>query len=158
MAIVMSQEELDFHRKTARECFNKTWDYLDKKNREPRDEQLMLDLAHASRYHWSFVGNARNFAIADWQVSRVYVALNQPHLALHFARTALETCQKNDLSDILVSGYEGMARAYAIAKDYQSARDYVNKAREQLHSMIADDEDRKIYSDQIRETEEFIGQ
>ncbi len=154
--ILMSPEELDFHRKTARECFNGAWDYLDKKDRNVHDEQRMLDLAHASRYHWSFVGNAGNFAVADWQVSRVYAELNQPHLALHFARTALETCQKNNLSENLTSAFEGMARAYAVAKDYQSARDYISKAREQLRLSTADDEDKKVYSDQIRETEELI--
>ncbi len=154
----MSQSELEFHRKTARECFNRAWDYLDKKDRDAHDEQLMLHLAHASRYHWGLAGNARNLAVGDWQISRVYATLNQPDLALHFARTALETCQKNNLSEILSSGYEGMARAYAIAKDYKSARNYINKAREQLRVTTVDDEDKKIYSDQIRETEELIGQ
>ena len=50
-----------------------------------------------------------------------------------------------------------MARAYAVAKDYDSARNYITKAREQLANSIVDDEDRKTYSDQIRETEEMIG-
>ena len=67
--------------------------------------------------------------------------------------------QKNNLSGILHTGYEGMARAYAIAKDNQSARDYISKARDQLNKATGlDDEDKKIYSDQIRETEELIGQ
>ncbi len=154
----MSQNELEFHRKTARECFNRAWDYLDKKDRDAHDEQLMLHLAHVSRYHWGFAGSARNLAVGDWQISRVYAALNQPDFALLFARTALETCQKNNLSEILSSGYEGMARAYAIAKDYQSAKNYINKAREQLLLSTADDEDKKTYSDQIRETEELISQ
>lgn len=50
-----------------------------------------------------------------------------------------------------------MARAYAIAKDYQSARDYINKAREQLDVSTTDAEDKKVYSEQIRETEEMVG-
>ncbi len=152
----MSQSEHEFHRKFATKCFNEAWDYLDKKERDFNDEQLMLHLAHASRYHWSFIGNPRNFAVGDWQISRVYAALNQPQLALHFAKTCFETCQKNNLSENLISAYEGMARAYAIAKDYRSARNYINKAREQLRVSTADDEDKKIYSAQIRETEELI--
>lgn len=50
-----------------------------------------------------------------------------------------------------------MARAYAIAKDYQSARNYINKAREQLDVSTTDAEDKKVYSEQIRETEEMVG-
>src|SRR2546422_10821891 len=64
--IAMTQSEQEFHRKMAVECFNKTWDYLRKKNRTPDDDRLMLNLAHSSCYHWSLVGKAPNFAIGDW--------------------------------------------------------------------------------------------
>src|SRR6266581_7305438 len=57
----------------------------------------MLHLAHASRYHWSFVGTARNLAVGDWQISRVYAALNQSDLDLHFAKTSLEIVEKTTL-------------------------------------------------------------
>ncbi len=153
----MSESEREFHQKTAKQCFNQTWDYLDKKNRDANDEQQMLHLAHAARYHWNFIGTANNLAVSDWQISRVYAALNQPQLALHFAKSALEIMQKNNLSEILCTGYEGIARAHAVAKDYASARDYIKKAREQLEkTTVMDDEDNKIYSDQIHDTEELI--
>lgn len=158
----MSQSEIEFHRQTAKKCFNETWDYLDKKNRDANDQQQMLHLAHTARYHWTFIDapkdeRMKHFAVGDWQISRVYAALNQPHLALHFAKSALEIMQKNNLSGILHTGYEGMAHAYAIAKDNQSARDYVSKAREQLDKAAGlSAEDKKVYSDQIRETEELI--
>ncbi len=51
-----------------------------------------------------------------------------------------------------------MARAYAIEKDVQSARNYINKARQQLGAVTLDEEDRKIYSDQILETEQMIAE
>ena len=155
---MMSQSELEFHRKITRECFNETWNYLDRRARDSRKEQPMLHLAHASRYHWSYVGNAQNFAIGDWQISRVYAAINQPHLALNFAKPALDICEKDNLSEVIISAYEGMARAYAVAKNRQSAKNYINKAREQLARSTADDEDKKIYSEQIRETEELMDQ
>jgi hypothetical protein len=60
---IVSPSEQEFHRKVAVECFNKTWDFLKKKDNTRNDEQLMLNLAHSSRYHWSFVGKAGNFAI-----------------------------------------------------------------------------------------------
>jgi tetratricopeptide (TPR) repeat protein len=154
----MSQNESEFHRKTAAKCFNGAWDYLDKKSRTADDEQQMLHLAHASRYHWSFIGTARNFAVGDWQLSRVYAALNEPRLALHFAKSALEITQKNNLSENLPSAYEGMARAYAVAKEKRSAMDYIKKAREALDKTKMSKEDKKVYADQIDETEALLKQ
>ena len=89
-----SQTDKEFHRKVAAECFNRAWDYLEQKNRSLDDDQMMLNLAHASRYHWSLIGKPWNFTAGDWQISRVYAALNQSDLALGSAKKALETCQK----------------------------------------------------------------
>jgi hypothetical protein len=154
----MSQNENEYHKKTAAKCFNEAWDYLDKKNRTTDDEQQMLHLAHAARYHRNFVGTPRNFAIGDWQISRVYAAINEPSLALRFAKSSLEITQKNNLSENLPSAYEGMARAYVIAKQNSSARDYIKKARDALKVAKIDAEDKKIYSDQIDETEALLKQ
>jgi len=56
----------------------------------------------------------------------------------------------------LISAYEGMARAHAVAREYHLAREFVCKAREQLLPVSLEDEDRKTYSDQIDETERMI--
>lgn len=152
----MPGPEHEFHRKVAAECFNRTWDYLEKKNRSSDDDQMMLSLAHTSRYHWGLIGEPRNFAIGDWQVSRVYAALNQSDLSLIFAEKAIETSQQHSLSEQLVSAFEGMARAYAVAKKYPSAKEFVNKAREQLRKVSLDAEDLRTYSNQIDETERMI--
>jgi hypothetical protein len=154
--IVMSQDESEFHKKTAAKCFNGTWDYLDKKNRTADDEQQMLHLAHTARYHRSFVGTPINFATGDWLISRVYAALNEPRLALQFAKSCLQITEKNNVSERLPSAYEGMARAYVIAKENHSARDYIKKAREALKAAKMSAEDKKIYSDQIDDTEALL--
>src|SRR2546422_8005741 len=109
-----SQTDKEFHRKVAAECFNRTWDFHEQKNRSLDDDQMMLNLAHSSRYRWSLIGKPWNFTTGDWQISRVYAALNQPDLALSFAKKALETSQKHNLSERLISAYEGMARAHAV--------------------------------------------
>ena len=127
-----------------------------KKDRTIHDDHLMLHLAHTSRYHWSFVGTAKNLAIGDWQVSRVYAALRQPDLSLHFAKASLEIGEKNSLLEVVLSANEAMARAYATGKKYQLAKEFLDKAKSQLHSASLDDDDRKVYSDQIRETELMI--
>lgn len=153
----MSKSDLEFHREAAKKCFNEAWNYLEKKNRDANDERTLLHLVHTSRYHWSIVGSVNALAVSDWQISRAYAELNHPQLALHFANSALEIMLKNNLTDLLCSGYEGIARAYAIAKEYQSAREFINKAREQLNIASGlDDEDKKIFSDQIQETEQLI--
>jgi len=154
---VSQHDSEEFHRETAKKCFNETWDYLEMKKRTPNDDRKMLQLAHTATYHRSFVGAERNFAIGDWQVSRVYAALDEPRLALSFAKSALERMEKNALSDILCTGYEAMARAHAVAKKVQVAKDYIKRAREQLAKANVDAEDRKIYSDQIDETERLLG-
>ena len=102
----------------------------------------MLHEAHTSRYHWDHIGNAHNFAIGDWQISRVYAALQQAPSALLFARSSLDICQKNGLKDLLPSAYEGMARAYATANDASEARRYLEFARKELQR-VNDEEDRK---------------
>src|SRR5207245_609841 len=152
----MSHTDQEFHRKVAAECFNRTWDYLKEKNRSLHDDQMMLNLADASRYHWSLIGKPWNFTAGDWQISRVYAALNQSDLAISFAKKALEISEKHNLSEGLIFVYEGMARAHAVAREYPLAREFVSKAREQLRVVSLDDEDRKIYSDQIDETERMI--
>ncbi len=152
----MSEGERRFHRKTAAQCFNKTWDYLEKKRRNAGDDAVMLHLAHASRYHWNLVGSPRNQAVGDWQISRVYAALGHPSLSIQFARSSLEVAKKNNLSEVLGTAYEAIARAHAVANNYKAARSYLSKAKKQLSSLSIDDEDRQIYAGQIRETEKMI--
>jgi tetratricopeptide (TPR) repeat protein len=126
------------------------------KDRTVEKDHQMLNLAHASRYHWGLVGTAGNRATAEWQISRVYADLGEAQLALRFAKSSLNTCETNRLSDIVHTANEAMARAYAVAKDYRRAERYLSRARQQLDKLKLDREDRKIYSNQIHETEMLI--
>jgi hypothetical protein len=152
----MPESERKFHRKTAALCFNKTWDYLEKKGRNAADNAVMLQLAHSSRYHWSLVGSPRNQAVGDWQTSRVYAALGHPSLSLEFTESSLEIAKSSKLSNVLGTAYEALARAHIVAKNFRVARRYLRRAREQLDSLSIEDEDRKIYLGQIRETERMM--
>jgi len=116
----------------------------------------MLYLAHASRYHWGIIGTPRNRAVGEWQLSRVYADLGESRLALQFAKSSLATCRKNGLAEVIHTANEGVARAYAVARDYEKARSYLDRARGQLQKLSLSREDKKIYSDQIRETERLI--
>jgi len=152
----MTESERRFHRKTAAHCFNKTWDYLEKKRRNADDNEMMLHLVHASRYHLSLVGGPRNQAVGDWQISRVYAALGHPSLSLQFGKFTLEIAKRSNLSDVLATAHEAVARAHVVAKNFRAARSYLSRARKQLDSSNIDEKDRKIYLSQIRETEKMI--
>jgi hypothetical protein len=152
----MSAKEREFHRKVATYCFNHAWDLLDKKNRIPADDSELLNLAHASRYHWGLVGTPTNIAVGEWQLSRIYAELGHPRLALTHAKSCLATCKENKLSEIEHTANEAMARAYAVAKDYQRTRKHLREARRQLDRLKIGKDDREIYQHQLNETEALI--
>jgi len=149
-------KEDEYHRKTGAKCFNEAWKYLDKKKRTAEEDKLMLQLVHSSRYHWGLVGKPRNFAIADWQVSRAYAALGEGRLALAYAFSSLKCCEEEGLGDIVPSVLEGMARAYAVSGDAAKARSYLSKAKTALKSAGIEPEDMRIYRSQIGDTERLI--
>jgi len=152
----LRRDEQEFHRRVAIASFNKAWDFLEKKHRTMEDDQTMLGLAHASRYHWSLVGTPLNLAVGDWQVSRVYAALGQSALALRYAKACLAACEENHLGEIVPSSYEAVSRAYAVAKDPKRAEEYLSKARRLLDSLPIGKEDRRIYLGQIEDTQRLI--
>jgi len=148
--------EREFHRRSARSCFNSAWDYLDKKNRTPEENRQMLNLAHASRYHWGLVGTDLNLAVGDWQLSRVYAALGHSDLALQFAQSCLSTCEANRLDGAIHFAYEGVARAYAVGLDAERAVKYLGLSRAALSKQKLGREGRRIYAGQLMETERLI--
>lgn len=150
-----SDQDKEVHRKFAKECFNKTWDFLDKESLTAEEELEMLNTAHTSRFHWSKIGTPQNLAISDWQVSRCYTKINDGFLGLKFAQKCLDLVLDNKIEDMYVSGYEGIARAYAILRDYDNARKYIIKAEEELEK-VTDKEEYAIYEPQVKETKSLI--
>jgi hypothetical protein len=148
--------EREFHRTVAQECFNRAWTYLERRHRRADEDREMLHLGHAARYHWSRAGTPTHVAISDWQVSRIYAALDDGPMALEFARSSLELCRRHRLAEYLPSAHEAMARAYAVARDVRAARPHIERARALLTSEEIDAEDREIYRGQIAETERWI--
>src|SRR6266480_3265651 len=51
-----SKSDSELHRKMAAELFNSTWRLIAKKRRTKDEDDRMIHMAHASRYHWSVVG------------------------------------------------------------------------------------------------------
>ncbi len=154
--MTMTSAEREFHRATAKNCFNRAWTYLDRRHRRAEEDREMLHLGHAARYHWSRVGTPSHVAVSDWQVSRIYAALGDAPMALEFARSSLELCRRHRLLEYLPTAHEAMARAYAVARDERAARPHLERARTLLTNAPIDDEDREVYLGQVAETERWV--
>jgi hypothetical protein len=129
-------------RKLAASLFNHAWDLMLEEDRTREEDVEMVHAAHASRYHWSRIGNELNAVVGEWQVSRVYTVLGRPEPALYHARRCLEICEANGIGGFhLAATYEALARAHGIAGEESEARTYASLARE-VGETIEDEEDR----------------
>jgi len=130
------------HKALGVDYFNGTWDLLEKQDRSRADDDRMLHMAHASRFHWGEVGEPINFARGEWQVSRVYAVLGRSEPAVFHGRRSLEICQANGIGDFdLAFAYEALARGYRVGGDKAEAARYLDLAREAVAG-IKDPEDR----------------
>ena len=142
-----NNNQYDIHRKFAVECFNGTWDLLDKTDRTPQEATRMIHMAHASRYHWGEIGTPLNFARGDWQISRVYAVLGEAQNALAYAKSCLQLCQENGFDDFdLAFAYEAIARAYACAGDHAARDQYLELARTAGEAIEKDDDKEYFFS------------
>ena len=136
-------------RALAAGLFNRVWELLEKGDRTPEDDQELVNAAHASRYHWTGLGGAKEQAIGDWQISRVYSVLGRGEPAVHHARLALSYASQVDGETwLLASAYEGLARAYAVAGDAHAAAEWKAKAVARLDE-VTDADDRDIVQSDI---------
>ena len=142
-------------RRLAADLFNGVWRLLEKEDRGVEDDDTMLHMAHASRYHWGQIGAPVNRSRGEWQVSRVYAVLGRAEPAMYHARRGLEICQANGIADWdLAFAYEALARAAAVSGDMEQARVWTEHALAAAEE-IAEDEDRELV---ISDLESIPGQ
>jgi hypothetical protein len=143
-----------WHRTFAPMAFNQTWSLLDLDELTRQDEEEMLASTFAQRYHWYQVGDAKNRAIADWQVSRVAAVLGYADLARRFGERSLAVCIDNGL-DPFVTGFahEAIARSAADVDDIETFTAHLEAARELL-AEIDDPEDREMLEADLTEMSE----
>jgi len=136
-------------RQLAVDLFNGVWRLMETEDRTPAQDDRMLHMAHASRYHWEQVGTAANLARGEWLCSRVYAVLGRPEPALHHARRVLAICEDNAIADWdLAFAHEALARAHVVAGAGAEAGEHVRRA---LDVEIADDEDRALLLGDLRD-------
>jgi len=133
-------------RALAAQLFNETWRLLEREDRGQEDDDQMIHIAHASRYHWGQVPGATpaHLARGEWQISRVYAVLGRSEPAIYHAQRVVDICQADGIGDWdLAYGYEALARAFAVASDAEAARAFTDRALAAAES-IAEDEDRDL--------------
>lgn len=137
----MASEEPLSHRSLASALFNRTWELLDKETRSHDEKAEMLTAAFASRHHWREVGEPRNFAISDWQVSRVAAILGYPDLAEEYGQRSLDTASRAHLGPFY-EGYahEALARAARLAGNRALKTKHLDIAYEALGKVEKSDE------------------
>jgi hypothetical protein len=121
------------------DAFNETWRLM--LSRE--NDELMLDCAHASRYHWALAPECKpeNRARSAWLLSRAYAVAGQAEPAVRHAERCLEHCEESELRDWdLAFAYEALARASLLAGEPAAAAGYVKLARA---VEVAEDDDRR---------------
>ena len=130
----MPSPDLDLaaaHRHFSAACFNGVWELIDKPNRSPEDDRLMVSMAHASLYHWQQRPDctSRSLSIGYWQLSRVYALLGQADNARQYGVLCL-THSQNEEPFYLGYAHEALARAEAITG---------NRAEVEKHLALAHD-------------------
>jgi hypothetical protein len=126
------------------DLFNGVWRLIESRE----DDDRMLHMAHASRFHWGEAPERRaeNLARGEWIVSRVYVLLGRAEPAIWHARRCLDHCREADIADWdLAYAYEALARAHGLAGAAEAA-EWKAKARD-AGDAIADPEDREHFDE-----------
>ncbi|MEE2680752.1 MAG: hypothetical protein VX641_00080 [Planctomycetota bacterium] len=116
----------DMHQLCASSLFNRTLDQLERTDRAPIDDETMLNMAHASLWHWRVVGRPVNWARGEWLVSRVNSVLNRPESALLHAQNYLGLCDEHQLPEYdRAFAHEAVARAHSIGGDAKGVATHV---------------------------------
>jgi len=134
------------HKFFAAQCFNQTWDYIDKPARTKSEEDSMLSLSLASLWHWTQREDCTptNLSVGYWQVSRVFALLQQADNARHYGELCLEVSQKEGVLPFYLGyAYEALARAELVAGNRDKMADLLVQAR-QTAALISDAEEKKM--------------
>jgi len=139
----LQEAELHF----AKSINGRVWELLDKPDRTAPEDELMLDAAYASCYHWLQVGTGLEHQRGEWLIARVYTVFGMQEEALRHASRCLELTQRyapltQDFDKAFA--FEAVARANALAGNHETAAKYRRLAAE-AGDLIADAEDKSIF-------------
>jgi len=135
----------NFHQEQAVNLFNGSWDLLLKENRNRADEDVLLNMVHASLHHWRQIGQPVNILRGEWMICHVYTLLKHKEEALYHAENVLRLMDEQKPGDWdLAYCYEAMARVQALHGNKAEFSRYHALATE-AGQKISQEEDRKQF-------------
>jgi hypothetical protein len=144
----MDEATRSSHHRFATGLFNRVWELLEKTPRSADEDVAMLNAAHASLYHWLNIGDAKNFAIGEWQIARVYAVLKRAEPALHHAQRSLELSVGAKLPPFYTGyAHEALARAHALQGHAAAVEAHLSQARKLADAVDSADERRMLMQD-----------
>ena len=125
-------------------CFNRAWELIGKQSRSDKENEHMIQLCHASVYHWSQRDDCtdKNLSIGYWQLSRVYALLGMAENARRYGQLSLD-CTPEEDSFLRGYAFEALARAEMVAENNAKKKEFLSKAHK--YADAVEDEDEKQY-------------
>ncbi|MFO1483197.1 MAG: protein kinase [Verrucomicrobiaceae bacterium] len=137
------------HKKLSADCFNRTWELLEKKDRTKEDDERMISLSHASLAHWRMREDCtdRNLSIGYWQLSRVYAVLGQGNNAERYGELCLRVSGKEE-PFYLAYAHEALARAASLNERRELFDKHLAEAKA-LAAQVTDADEKKMLEDDL---------
>lgn len=130
------------HRPLAVACNNMAWALHERgAARSAADTAAMLDIAAASRAHWSRAGGWLEVERADHCLAHAHLAAGRPHEALRHAAQCLAACIGHDAAPLEhFFGHEALARVQHARGDATARDHHVQAAGSAFERLAADDQ------------------
>jgi hypothetical protein len=128
------------HKYFAADCFNKAWDLIEKPERTPEEDRLMVALNQASIFHWLNRADctSENLSVGFWQASRIQALLGRADEARRQAETSLS--YSHSLAPFYLGyAYEALARAEFLAGNSANGHEHLQSAK--LHAASVENKD-----------------
>jgi hypothetical protein len=136
------------HKYFAANCFNKAWDLIDKPQRTPEEDRLMVALNQASIFHWLNRPDCtpENLSVGYWQASRIQALLGNAMQARHHAEVCLG--YSTELEPFYLGyAYEALARAALLAGEGPMATEHLSHARSHAANVAQKDHQAMLLKD-----------
>jgi len=138
------ENERNAHNFFSAYCFNKAWEFMEKPDRTPEEDEEMVLLSHTSLWHWRQREDCQsaNLSVGYWQASRIHSILGQAEEAKRYGQLCLQHSQE-ETPFLLAYAFEALARAERVAGNGLMAAKYRAEA-ERLADSVDDIEGRKL--------------
>jgi len=143
------------HQELAVNLFNQSWDLLLKEGRDRKDEDILVNMVHASLYHWRQIGEPINILRGEWMIAHVYTLLGHKEEALYHAENVMTLKEElNPLDWDLAYCYEAMARVMALWGDHAAFKTCYEQALE-AGKAIADSGSKQQFESDMQDANWF---